>query len=209
MPSIHYWLYTYESDSDSVRLAGVWTLWPVTYLLCSHLNVLQPSKAQSPASSIKLHAYYGGKDSSQGLGQKDFKVFGNLPHSDSLVGSNPTGPRQENKWRNSKGGYRHFKAVWVNWLSSFRPLWHGVLLTPNVKPKSNCFSDHCFPSSLKNIWVPLLLYCLGTPFKPGRQPLLLSLSLALEALEMDMTKLLISFYWRERKTTQISLCCVS
>lgn len=132
MPSIHYWLYTYESDSDSVRLAGVWTLWPVTYLLCSHLNVLQPSKAQSPASSIKLHAYYGGKDSSQGLGQKDFKVFGNLPQRDSLVGSNPTGPRRKNKRRNSKGGYRHFKAA--NWLYSFRPLWHGVSLTPNVKP---------------------------------------------------------------------------
>jgi hypothetical protein len=67
--------------------------------------------SQSPAPSIKVHANYGGKDSGQGLGQKDFKVFGNLPQSDSLVGSNPTGPRQENKWRNSKGGYRHFKAA--------------------------------------------------------------------------------------------------
>ena len=125
-----------QLDLQVDELPNQWHIYPV---------VIKMYCSQSPAPSIKVHANYGGKDSGQGLEQKDFKVFGNLPQSDSLVGSNPTGPRRKNKRKNSTGGYRHFKAVWVNWLSSFRPLWHGVLLTPNVKPKSYCFSDHCFP----------------------------------------------------------------
>lgn len=38
----------------------------------------------------------------------------------------------------------HFKAILLHRPSSLRPVWHGVSLTPIMKPKCNCLPGHCF-----------------------------------------------------------------
>lgn len=38
----------------------------------------------------------------------------------------------------------HFKANLPYGPSSLRPVWHGISLTPIMKPKSHCLPGHCF-----------------------------------------------------------------
>lgn len=81
----------------------------------------------------------------------------------------------------------HFKAILLYRPSSLRPVWHGISLTPIMKPKSNCLPGHCslcpHPPSEEHM-SPITVLLSQQCIKDERQTLLLSLYLSVLELHV-------------------------